>query len=87
MDVDEIERHRKERLEMLDALCAALDRRREVFVVVEAADDDEDALTGVERLLGVSPVAARAVLDIQLRRLTAQGRTRLHEQREQLLKP
>jgi DNA gyrase subunit A len=73
-----------ESLAMYEALVMAMERRREVFEVVEAASDPDAAIAGVQRLLNVNEVEARAVLDVQLRRFTARDRARVVEERDRL---
>ncbi|MDN6605551.1 DNA gyrase subunit A [Brevibacterium sp.] len=59
---------------LLEALCAALDRRREVIEVLEAAEDPDSAVRSMQSTLDLKPEEARAVLDMQLLRLTAAQR-------------
>ena len=61
---------------LLEALCAALDRRHEVLELLETAPDPDSALEGLGEMLGLEPWAASAVLDLQLVRLTANQRER-----------
>lgn len=64
------------RIEILEAICLALDRRREVLALLEAATDTNDALERLQEVLGLDLLGAHAVLDLQLQRLTASSRDR-----------
>lgn len=64
------------RIEILEAICLALDRRREVFALLEAATDPNAALERLQEVLGLEPLGAKVVLDLQLQRLTASSRDR-----------
>jgi DNA gyrase/topoisomerase IV subunit A len=56
---------RKCRLEILEALLDAVDRRDEVPDVVSSSDDTDHAAERLRQLLGVSPVAAVEILNMQ----------------------
>lgn len=62
---------------LLEALCTALDRRREVLELLATATDPDDALEGLQEKLGLEYAGALAVLDLQLRRLTSSERDRI----------
>jgi DNA gyrase/topoisomerase IV subunit A len=68
---------RARKLELLDALLAALDRREEVSDVVSASEDSDRAVERLRELLGVSPLAAVEILNMQWRRFTRDGRQEL----------
>lgn len=72
------------RLEILDALVAALERRSVVLEAIESSDEAEDAVRRLRELLGVSEAAASEVLNMQWRRLTCQERARIYEYRDAL---
>jgi len=74
----------QERLDIIGALVQGSERRAEVLAVVEDASTPEEAAEGLVRLLGISPVAAAAILDMQWRRLVGQQRGRLVEERDVL---
>lgn len=72
MDPDaEIE---QEKLEIYGAMLAAIDQRREVMDAVAASETVHDAAHAISRLLGVSEVAGREVLNMQVRRLAKSAR-------------
>ena len=71
------ERRTREELMILDALLRAMDRRDEVFQMIEDSENEDEARRGVGQLLGVGELGSRAVLDLQVRRLTQDQRQRL----------
>lgn len=64
------------RIAILEAICVALDRRREVFVLLEAATDPNDAVESLQEELGLDSLGAHVVLDLQWNRLTVSSRER-----------
>jgi hypothetical protein len=84
MEPDPDQRALDDRLAILDVLVAAVERRSEVFAVVESSEDPEDAVRRLQDLLGVSEVGAIEVLNMQWRRLTRRDRTEIHERRDEL---
>jgi DNA gyrase/topoisomerase IV subunit A len=78
MDTDQ-ERDRQRRVELLDALLAALARRDEVSEVVGASDDSDQAAERLQKLLGVSSVAAIEILNMPWRGFTRDRRQILQE--------
>ncbi|MCX6500246.1 MAG: DNA gyrase subunit A [Arthrobacter sp.] len=68
--MDEDERRIRDELMILDALLRAMDRRDEVFQVIEDSEDEDEARRRVGQLLGVDDLGSRVVLDMQVRRLT-----------------
>lgn len=71
-----------QRLEFLDAMVAATDRRDEVVSIVGDAPDAETAVRAIAALLGTSEAGARGVLDLQVRRFAGFERDRLVAQRD-----
>ncbi|WP_246839718.1 DNA gyrase subunit A [Pseudarthrobacter sp. NIBRBAC000502771] len=69
---------------ILEALMQAMDRRDEVFQVIEDSEDVDEATRRVGRLLGVGMVGSRAVLDLQARRFTRGQRQRCAFRAEEL---
>ncbi|WP_267784927.1 DNA gyrase subunit A [Paenarthrobacter ureafaciens] len=82
--MDEDERQTREQLMVLKALVQAMDRRDEVFQVIEDSEDMDDATRRVGQLLGVGEVRSRAVLDMQARRFTRDQRQRIASDAEKL---
>lgn len=75
--MDEEARHIREELMILDALLRAMDRRDEVFQMIEDSENEDEARSRVGQLLGVDELGSRVVLDMQVRRLTRDQRQRL----------
>jgi DNA gyrase/topoisomerase IV subunit A len=71
----------QQRLQVLELVEAALGRRDEVFAVVDAAADEDEAEQRIRELFEVQePYIARAVLDLQVRRWTRSQRERIAAQ-------
>ena len=70
-------RKAEERAHILRALAKALDRLDDVIALIRAADSAEAALSQLMELLEIDDVQARAILDMQLRRLAALERQRI----------
>ena len=86
---DEVEEHwrrdaARQRLEFLDAITAALERRVEVMELIASSPSADEARERVAALLGVSEVGATAVLDLQWRRFAQLERSRIAEDRDQM---
>ncbi|BCW70000.1 DNA gyrase subunit A [Arthrobacter sp. NicSoilB8] len=82
--MDEDERQTRQELMILDALMQAMDRRDEVFQIIEDSEDVDEARRRVGQLLGVGELPSRAVLDLQARRLTRDQRQALASRVEEL---
>jgi DNA gyrase/topoisomerase IV subunit A len=82
--MDEDERPAREELMVLDALVRAMDRRDEVFQMIEDSEDGDEAIRRVGRLLGVGELGSRAVLDLQARRFTRAQRQAIASRAEEL---
>lgn len=54
----------------LEALLRAMDRRDEVFRVVDDSETVDEAIRRVGQLLGLGAVSSRAVIDLQVRGFT-----------------
>ena len=68
--MDEDERHARDELATLESLLQAMDRRDEVFRVVDDSETVDEAIRRVGQLLGIGAVSSRAVIDLQVRRFT-----------------
>lgn len=75
--MDDNERHTRDELVILDALLRAIDRRDEVFQMIEDSENEDEARRGVGQLLGVDELGSRVILDLQVRRLTRDQRQML----------
>lgn len=82
--MDEDERQARQELMILDALVQAMDRRDEVFQMIEDSEDGDEAIRRVGQLLGVGELGSRAVLDLQARRFTRDQRQALASRAEEL---
>ncbi|GAB12582.1 hypothetical protein ARGLB_020_00020 [Arthrobacter globiformis NBRC 12137] len=78
------ERETRQELMILDALVQAMDRRDEVFQMVEDSEDRDEAIRRVGQLLGVGELGSRAVLDLQARRFTREQRQAIASRAEEL---
>jgi DNA gyrase/topoisomerase IV subunit A len=72
--MDEDERHTRDELAILEALVRAMDRRDEVFQVIDDSENVDEAIRRVGQLLDVGAVSSRAVVDLQVRRFTRDQR-------------
>ncbi|MFE5839320.1 DNA gyrase subunit A [Arthrobacter sp. NPDC056493] len=82
--MEEDERQTRQELMIVDALVQAMDRRDEVFQVIEDSEDSEEAIRRVGHMLGVGELASRAVLDLQARRFTREQRQAIASRAEEL---
>lgn len=83
--MDEHDRQmREQQLMIVEALVQAMDRRDEVFQVIEDSEDLDEAIRRVGQLLGVGEVPSRAVLDMQARRFTRDQRQAIASHAEEL---
>jgi DNA gyrase subunit A len=78
-------RKRRDRLHIVKALLKAIDVIDEVIALIRRSADVEAAKTGLMELLEIDDVQATAILDMQLRRLTALSREELQEEHDRLL--
>lgn len=67
-----------------EALVKALDRRDEVFKVIEDSENLEEAIQRVGQLLGLGELGSRVVLDMQARRFTRDQRQAIVSYAEEL---
>ncbi|MFC9352027.1 DNA gyrase subunit A [Arthrobacter sp. NPDC057013] len=82
MDADE--RQIRQELMIMDALLQAMDRRDEVFQMIEDSEDMDEAIGRVGGLLNVGELGSRAVLDLQARRFTREQRQAIASRAEEL---
>src|SRR5699024_12328358 len=74
-----------ERAHVLRALLRAMDRIEEVSSRIRASASAEEARTGLMGLLEIDDVQARAILDMQLRKLAALERNALTAEDDELM--
>ncbi|MGO4804239.1 DNA gyrase subunit A [Arthrobacter sp. 2MCAF15] len=71
-------------LRLLDGLVKAVDRREDVFQVVEDSEDVDEAIRRLMELLELDEFSCRAIVDTQLRRFTREQRHAIAAQAEEL---
>ena len=77
-------REAEKRAHILRGYLAALDALDEVIALIRRSPDVEEARNGLMELLSVDEIQARAILELQLRRLAALERQKIHEEAEAL---
>jgi len=78
-------RKAEERAHILRALLKAIDRIDEVIALIRASDSAQAAQQGLMELLEIDDIQARAILDMQLRKLAALERQQLTEEYDELM--
>ncbi|MFV2195497.1 DNA gyrase subunit A [Nocardiopsis sp. LOL_012] len=78
-------RKAEERAHILRALLRAMDRIDEVISLIRASASADEARTGLMGLLEIDDVQARAILDMQLRKLAALERNQLMSEYDELM--
>ncbi|WP_144721779.1 DNA gyrase subunit A [Agrococcus jejuensis] len=77
-------RKAEERMHILRGYLAALDALDEVIALIRRSPNAEEARTGLMELLSIDEVQSTAILELQLRRLAALERQRIHDEAEEL---
>ena len=77
-------RKAQERLHIVAALIAAIDAIDQVIALIRGSESAAAAQVGLMGLLGIDEIQARAILDMQLRKLAALERQELINEREEL---
>ena len=77
-------RKAQERLHIVAALIKAIDRIDEVIALIRASASASEAQGGLMALLDIDEIQARAILDMQLRKLAALERQELINERDEL---
>jgi DNA gyrase subunit A len=77
-------RKAQERLHIVAALLAAIDAIDRVIALIRGSESASAAQTGLMGLLNIDEVQARAILDMQLRKLAALERQELIDERDEL---
>jgi DNA gyrase subunit A len=78
-------RKAEERAHILRALLKAIDRIDEVIALIRASESAAAAQQGLMDLLEIDEIQARAILDMQLRKLAALERQQLTDEYEELM--
>jgi DNA gyrase subunit A len=77
-------RKAQERLHIVAALLAAIDAIDEVIALIRGSESAAAAQVGLMGLLNIDEIQARAILDMQLRKLAALERQELVDERDEL---
>jgi DNA gyrase subunit A len=77
-------RKAQDRLHIVAALLKAIDRIDEVIALIRRSESASVAQTGLMALLEIDEIQARAILDMQLRKLAALERQELVDERDEL---
>ena len=78
-------RKKRERLHIVSGLLKAIDEIDAVIALIRRSQDVDAARDGLMQLLDIDEVQATAILDMQLRRLTALSREELQTERDRLV--
>jgi DNA gyrase subunit A len=78
-------RKAEERLHIVAALLKAIDRIEEVIALIRRSPSAAVAQTGLMELLEIDEIQARAILDMQLRKLAALERQELQDEHDELV--
>jgi DNA gyrase subunit A len=78
-------RKKRERLHIVSGLLKAIDAIDAVIALIRRSQDVDAARDGLMRLLDIDELQATAILDMQLRRLTALSREELQTERDKLI--
>ncbi len=78
-------RKKRERLHIVLGLLKAIDAIDEVIALIRRSQDVEEARNGLMQLLDIDEIQATAILDMQLRRLTALSREELQNEHDALV--
>ena len=78
-------RQAQERAHIVSALLKAIDRIDEVIALIRGSESAAVAQQGLMQLLDIDEIQARAILDMQLRRLAALERQALADEYEELM--
>ena len=79
-------RKAQERAHILLGLLKAIDRIEEVIALIRKSPSAQDAQGGLMKLLEIDELQARAILDMQLRKLAALERQELQNEYDELMK-
>ncbi len=75
----------KDRAHILEGLRIAIDNVDEIIEIIKTAKDSNDASTKLINRFGLSEIQAKAILDMQLKRLTGLERDKIEEEYQQLV--
>ena len=75
----------EEQLHIYDGLARALAEPRRVLDIVPQAEDADRAAAALQEQLGLDPLQARAVMDLQFRRATVVDRRKIEDLRREVM--
>lgn len=75
----------KDRAHILEGLRIAIDNVDEIIEIIKTAKDSNDASNKLINRFGLSEIQAKAILDMQLKRLTGLERDKIEEEYQQLV--
>jgi len=73
-----------DRAHILEGLRIAIDNIDEIVEIIKTAANDDDAMNKLQSRFGLSEIQAKAILDMQLRRLTGLQRSKIEEEYQEL---
>src|SRR5690554_4357352 len=76
----------EKRAHILEGLLVALDHLDEVIKLIRASETPDDARVGLMEKFGLSDIQARAILDMNLRRITGLERDKIKEEYAELMR-
>ncbi len=74
----------EERAHILEGLKIALDNIDEIIAIIKSSSDDPEALKRMNEKFGIDEIQGKAILDMQLRRLTGLQREKVEEELKEL---
>ena len=80
MEPDERRQRAAERLHILDAIALALERRHELFDLLDRTSSSAEAAELLQTEWGLAAVQVQAILDLQLRRFAPLERNRIFDE-------
>ena len=75
----------EERAHILEGLKIALDNIDEIISIIRSSKDDQEALDKFNKQFGIDEIQGKAILDMQLRRLTGLQREKIIDELNELL--
>lgn len=74
----------EDRAHILESLRIALDHIDEIIALIRNSNDDSEAMNGLMEKFGLSEIQAKAILEMQLRRLTGLQRAKIEAEYQEL---
>ena len=76
----------EERAHILEGLKIALDNIDEIINIIKSSKDDEEAINKFNERFGIDEIQSKAILDMQLRRLTSLQKEKIFDELNELYK-